>query len=82
MTLGMHVIWDPLAKPKATNKSPRPLCHASTKALYDGFKRSHKKFLEAYKEASALFRQGMHRIEFPPFCFRPILPYNWAAVDT
>ena len=63
-----------LAKPaKAKKKTPKPLCHASNKGALQAFKDQWKEFLNAYRQASASYRQGIFDIEFPPGSYRPPL---------
>ncbi|MEK7705916.1 MAG: hypothetical protein AAB426_13220, partial [Myxococcota bacterium] len=72
---------DPLSVPLYTKRSPRPLCHASTREAWLGFRDGYRAFLDAYRTASQLFRQGVASVPFPPHCFRPPLPWGWVAAD-
>jgi len=51
---------DPHTKPKQTDKSPAPLCHAGCIETKKAFRAAFKSFVEAYKEAyQRLFRQQL-----------------------
>ena len=51
---------DPHAKPKQTDKSPAPLCHAGCMEAKKAFKAAFLAFVQAYKEAyQRLFRQQL-----------------------
>jgi hypothetical protein len=71
------VAQDPHSMPRAIKRCPRPLCHASTKALVDGFRALYRAFADAYRAASARFRAGELDVEFPENAFRP--PLGWLA---
>jgi len=71
---------DPHSSPESQNRSPAPLCHAVRRRIRSWYHRSYRRFVEAYRRASEQFRAGDLSVEFPPFCFRPPLPY--AVVPT
>ena len=77
--LGVEAVLaqDPLDKPLRTNISPRPLCHAASAQLRESFRAASRAFVCAYRTVSALFRQGDLKVDFPPHCFRPTLPWKW-----
>ncbi|MBI4616691.1 MAG: transposase [Planctomycetes bacterium] len=59
---------DRSAHPK---KSPRPLCHASTRELWDEYRAHYAQFLELYRIASKRYRDGETDVAFPPGSFPP-----------
>ena len=61
----------PTSSPKKSG--PKPLCHAASKESFLAFKEMWRNFLTAYREASALYRQGKLDVEFPVGSFRPPL---------
>ncbi len=72
---------DPHSVPSTTKRSPRPLCHASTRAGRDAFRTLYHEFVGAYREAAALFRSGRVDVAFPEHCYRPTLPRNWGVLS-
>jgi len=60
----------PKTKPKRT---PKPLCHASTKEAAKAYKESLREFLTEYRITSAYYRQGFYDIEFPQGSLKPPL---------
>ena len=58
-------------KPKHTDRSQRPLCHASTSPAWFEYLRQTRAFRVAYQIASIAFRAGKLLVEFPAHCFRP-----------
>jgi len=60
--------WD---RPLNIEKSPRPLCHASTKRGWNAYLKHRKAFLAAYRVASARYLAGEPNVEFPRGSFRP-----------
>jgi len=69
----------PHSRPQQSKRSPRPLCHAASKALRNRYKVLYKRFVNWYKRASELFRQGELDVEFPPYAYRPPIPYQRAG---
>jgi len=65
---------DPFDAPARPKRSRMPLCHASTRELWDVFAQHWRSFVNAYRRASAAFRRGKLDVEFPAFSFRP-----WSA---
>jgi hypothetical protein len=63
--------WD---RPVDTDRSPRPLCHASTEEAHFAYRNHRRQFLASYREASLLFRAGKLNVKFPDGSFRPWLP--------
>ena len=55
-------------------RSPMPLCHASTGDLWLAFREGWRRFVGAYRAASAAFREGAFGTVLPDFCFRPWTP--------
>ena len=70
---------DPHALPQKSKRSPRPLCHASTRQAYNDFKQAYRDFVDAYHEASDRLRKGFFAVRFPINAFRPPLPFAWKA---
>ena len=68
---------DPFSMPRVVKRSPRPLCHVSTRQALVAFRRAYRDFVAAYREASATFRAGGRDVEFPEGAFRPRLPFGW-----
>ena len=75
--LGMKRVLkqDPLAPPKSSKKSRRPLCHTSSKELWKEFRTVYRSFVAQFREASQLFREGDFTIEFPPYSYPPPRPF-------
>jgi REP element-mobilizing transposase RayT len=69
--LGLH----PHAKPDRSKRSPRPLCHAASKAARIGFRRAYLEFRLAFRQAAEDLRSGLRAPEFPIGSFPPGLPY-------
>jgi len=72
---------DPYSKPQSIKRSPRPLCHASTKKARDEYAVKYREFADAYMKASAAYRSGTLDVEFPVFAHRPpwVVPRLLAA---
>jgi REP element-mobilizing transposase RayT len=64
-------VEDPHHRPSRTKKSPRPLCHVSTREGFFLFRERLRGWIRAFAQASASFRQGNWNVEFPPWAFRP-----------
>lgn len=52
-------------------RTPKPLCHASTKAAADEYRDSLRQFLDQYWYASGMWQRGHHQVEFPRGSFKP-----------
>ncbi len=78
--LGLEMVLrqDPHESPQEVKRSPRPLCHASTKEGRQAYRRTYDAFVAAYRVASKRFREG-DLVELPPFAFRPRLPFLWRS---
>ncbi len=63
----------PHRRPKRASRSPRPVCHASSKEAWWGWLCRYKAFRYAYRIASQRYRRGDVAAEFPPLAFRPPL---------
>jgi len=61
---------DPFDVPRKVDRSPRPLCHAGTKARWMEFRESWVLFTAAYRQASERYRAGK-RATFPEGSFPP-----------
>ena len=77
--LGPDVVCaqNPFSVPQVVNRSPRPLCHTSTKETFVAFRQAYRDFIAAYREASERFRSGDRHVEFPQGAFRPRMPFGW-----
>jgi hypothetical protein len=62
------------ARPSRAEKSQQPICHAQSRECWLRFRTEWRRFVDCYRAASRLFRQGVWSVEFPPFCFRPWIP--------
>ena len=70
---------DPHSEPTTLKRSPRPLCHGSTRSIRNAFKETYRAFVDAYRQACAQLQAGESGsgVEFPPYCFRPGAPWVW-----
>jgi hypothetical protein len=65
---------DPRDRPAIPKKSGRaPLCHASSKAAREAYKKELRVFVNEFIKASADYRNGNHEREFPEGSYRPPL---------
>jgi len=78
-SLGVEAILsqDPHATPERPKRTPRPFCHASGREAVAAFKAAYRAVVLAYHEASQRFRDGFLDAVFPPYTYRPPLPYWW-----
>ena len=63
----------PHRRPRGVKRTPRPLCHASTREGWEGFRELYRAFAAWFGEASSRWRSGQLRAYFPPFAVRPFL---------
>jgi REP element-mobilizing transposase RayT len=63
----------PHERPREVKRTPRPLCHASSREAREGFRELYRAFVTKFSEASRRWRAGQVRVEFPPFAIRPFL---------
>ena len=68
---------DPHSRPQRSRRSPRPHCHCSSRRAYKEYRSAKREFVSAYLVASQRFREGDLGVEFPPYCYRPPLPYRF-----
>jgi len=82
--LGVEAVCsqDPLSAPMHVQRSPRPVCHASTRDAVVKFRRLFREFTKAYRAASELFRAGNWSVEFPDGSFRPPVVISVPAART
>ncbi len=66
----------PHDRPKSLERSPRPLCHASTPSGRAAYAAKYREYVAAYREASLLYRAGQLDVDFPPYSYRP----PWAPI--
>ena len=65
---------DPRDRPRRPrNKTPKPLCHASTIEGANAYREQYRQFATEYIAASAEFRNGNYQREFPQGSYRPPL---------
>lgn len=75
--LGVRAVLavDPFDTPiSLSSKRPNPLCHTSVLERLKEFKAGWRDFVDAYKQASARFRNGHFGVIFPSWTFRPFCP--------
>ena len=66
---------DPFSSPSTSpNKKRRPLFITSNPETRAAWLREYRAFCDAYRQASARYRDGERDVEFPPNCFRPVVP--------
>jgi REP element-mobilizing transposase RayT len=65
------LMQSPRSRPRRTNRSNRPLCHASTIEIWRAYRDERRLFLAAYREASERYRAGEYEVEFPKGSFPP-----------
>ncbi len=70
---------DPHSKPVHVKRSPRPLCHTTSKKLLEAYRTAYRAFVDAYRVASAAFRAGVLDVEFPMYSFPPPQPMAQAG---
>jgi len=63
----------PHRRPWHVKRTPRPLCHASTREGWERFRELYRSFVVAFREASRRWRSGQLRALFPRFAVRPFL---------
>lgn len=63
----------PHHRPRPLNRTPRPLCHASSLAAWWSWREVYKAFLYEYRQASGRFRNGERHVSFPKYSFPPPL---------
>lgn len=66
---------DPYSHPESFEKRPAPPCHTTIYSMRKAFIAGYCAFVDAYTEASSLFRSGNLDAEFPADCFPPPLPF-------
>ncbi len=71
MGRGRVLAQSPRSRPRSTNRSNRPLCHAATIETWMAYRYERRLFLASYREASELYRGGDHEVEFPKGSFPP-----------
>jgi len=69
---------DPRRRPRSSKRSRRPLCHASSRELWDAFRDGWDRFVANYRAASAAFLSGGLGAPFPAHSFRPHSPVSAA----
>jgi len=78
--LGVEAVLaqDPHDKPQVFKAKPQPICHTACPRRRMRYRESYADFIAHYRHASAQLRCGM-AADFPPFAFRPPLPFDWKA---
>jgi REP element-mobilizing transposase RayT len=69
----------PHYRPAHAKKSPRPLCHASTRTARQSYLLKVRSWMSEFALASERFRQGDWEVAFPPWAFRPMVPAEACA---
>jgi REP element-mobilizing transposase RayT len=62
---------DPHGCPTHTKHTPRPLVHASSRALWVEAVERYRAVVDAYRRAAHRWLAGVLEVEFPPHCMRP-----------
>jgi REP element-mobilizing transposase RayT len=71
---------EPHRTPNTIKRTPRPLCHASTRARWEQYRELYLSFVAAFREASKRWRSGKLGTLFPRLAVRPFLwPHALAA---
>ena len=63
----------PHAKAAPAQRKPRPLCHASIPGMLEAFLEQYRLFAEAFRTASARWRNGDHTAAFPEWAIKPFI---------
>ena len=63
----------PHRRPVNVKRSPRPLCHSSTRQGWESYRELYASFVSAYRAASKRWRAGQLGAFFPRFSIRPFL---------
>jgi REP element-mobilizing transposase RayT len=71
MTRGEVLSQDWHAAPQRAKRSPRPACHTSERSLRQAFLEGFREFVEAFRQASAQWREGCRDVVFPPWSYPP-----------
>lgn len=61
---------DPYSRPHASKRSPRPLCHASTRDGWRGYKAKYLAFASAFRAAVSSWR-SRKAVAFPAYAYSP-----------
>jgi hypothetical protein len=72
---------DPHDRPCKPNKSPAPLCHASSRQKRKLFREAYAEFSRLFFLASANLRVQQPRVLFPEYCFPPAHGFFVSALD-
>ncbi|MCP4205200.1 MAG: hypothetical protein GY769_25090 [bacterium] len=76
--VGMEKIrhQNPLHRPARSKRSPKPSCHAASKAMRKRFRQAYRAFVAMFQEASLQLKFGyVTRAIFPKGSFPPSLPF-------
>ncbi|MFN7954405.1 MAG: hypothetical protein U0610_21945 [bacterium] len=73
---------DPRSRPKRSNRSPRPLCHASSDAQRKTYREMFKEFCGRFWAAALALRRGNGGQPFPEYSFPPWKPLVRPAIST
>lgn len=80
--LGIRAVLaqDPWTRPRSElERRPIPLCHASTAERARAYCEDYSRYIEAYRDASELFRSGELQTPFPTHSLPPPLPLDWTS---
>lgn len=68
----------PLTRPKLSNHSKRPKCHASSEGQWLAYVLQYKAVVEAYRDAATRWLAGEWSAKFPDGC---LIPAGWTATQ-
>lgn len=74
MTRNEVLAQDWHAAPQHPSHSPRPACHTSERSLRQAFVEGFREFVEAFRQASARWREGVRNVVFPLWSYPPGCP--------
>ena len=74
MTRDAVLAQDWHAAPQRARRSPRPACHTSEWSLRQAFLEGFREFVEAFRQASAQWRDGCRNVAFPLWSYPPSCP--------
>ncbi len=68
---------NPLQRPNRSKRSPKPPCHAASKAMRERFRQVYRAFVAMFQEASLKLKFGNVKAAiFPKGSFPPSLPFT------
>ena len=70
----------PHAKPRPAKRRPRALCHTSIPELLAAFRERYRSFVDAFRRASARWRNGDSTAAFPEPAIKPFVWVGFSAL--